>query len=317
MHNLKTIFIAVNTSSGGGLGREILKRYRAESAELSTKFYFCDLLNENIQKLREQIINSDAFVIAGGDGTVSHVVNDLKNISTPILIVPLGTGNDLGREFKIPYKIAKLSLSELVDFISTSDVNKLQTWNFRCETKNIEKLFCNYLSFGFDGAVIKTFDEVRKKPNYFLSRFGKWGNRITYGGVAIYHLFLRPGPVKVRFNNDPAGSISVISLLFSNIQSIAGLGRSNSLSNPSDQKLEALLIKGITKYLSFTSNLFVPYCFPEILNSSNEWGFTLENPVPGQIDGEPFMQLLEGACKITPGPLLNLFNSPHSSAGNS
>jgi diacylglycerol kinase (ATP) len=44
----------------------------------------------------------DAFtdvVIAGGDGTINHILNHYPNIRLPIGVIPGGTGNDLALAF--------------------------------------------------------------------------------------------------------------------------------------------------------------------------------------------------------------------------
>lgn len=45
---------------------------------------------------------ADLVIAAGGDGTVAGVVNGLKNSGIPLGIVPVGTGNGLGRALSIP-----------------------------------------------------------------------------------------------------------------------------------------------------------------------------------------------------------------------
>jgi predicted polyphosphate/ATP-dependent NAD kinase len=47
----------------------------------------------------------DVFVAAGGDGTVSGVVNGLIHSKHPLGIIPVGTGNTLARELDIPLNI--------------------------------------------------------------------------------------------------------------------------------------------------------------------------------------------------------------------
>ena len=47
----------------------------------------------------------DAFVAAGGDGTVSGVVSGLVHSKHPLAIIPVGTGNTLARELDIPLNV--------------------------------------------------------------------------------------------------------------------------------------------------------------------------------------------------------------------
>src|SRR5262249_34963020 len=43
-----------------------------------------------------------AVVAAGGDGTVNTLVNAMKGVELPLALLPLGTANDLAREFDLP-----------------------------------------------------------------------------------------------------------------------------------------------------------------------------------------------------------------------
>lgn len=56
---------------------------------------------KKLRKLNEQGLKTVA-VICGGDGTVVWVVNEFANegidpMQTPLVVVPLGTGNDFSR----------------------------------------------------------------------------------------------------------------------------------------------------------------------------------------------------------------------------
>ncbi|MCB2180283.1 diacylglycerol kinase family lipid kinase [bacterium] len=44
----------------------------------------------------------DLFLAAGGDGTVSMVATGLKGTNLPMAIIPVGTGNGMARDLKIP-----------------------------------------------------------------------------------------------------------------------------------------------------------------------------------------------------------------------
>lgn len=63
----------------------------------------------------------DLFLAAGGDGTVSMVGDILANTPYPLGILPLGTGNLLAKELKIPLKLddaLRLIISEDVEAFS-------------------------------------------------------------------------------------------------------------------------------------------------------------------------------------------------------
>lgn len=65
-----------------------------------------DLIEEGLGKLRIfEGIENLKIIVGGGDGTVASVVNHIKSgaipswikNSPPVAVLPLGTGNDLGR----------------------------------------------------------------------------------------------------------------------------------------------------------------------------------------------------------------------------
>jgi diacylglycerol kinase family enzyme len=51
----------------------------------------------------------DVLVVAGGDGTVSHVINSIDTARTPIAYLPLGTGNALGHALNYRGPLAELA----------------------------------------------------------------------------------------------------------------------------------------------------------------------------------------------------------------
>ena len=48
----------------------------------------------------------DAVVIGGGDGTLISVIDGIRRIGVPMVILPLGTINELARTLQIPFDIA-------------------------------------------------------------------------------------------------------------------------------------------------------------------------------------------------------------------
>lgn len=59
--------------------------------------------NELILKHHEKI---DVVCVAGGDGSVNHILPSLLRINKPVLVVPCGTANNLARTYNIPLKPA-------------------------------------------------------------------------------------------------------------------------------------------------------------------------------------------------------------------
>lgn len=81
--------------------------------------------NEIILKYKDQV---DAVVIGGGDGSVSLSLPSLMKTKLPLLVVPLGTANNLARTYELPTDIkiivGMLETGKLVD-VDLATVNDI------------------------------------------------------------------------------------------------------------------------------------------------------------------------------------------------
>jgi diacylglycerol kinase (ATP) len=99
----------------------------------------------------------DAIIAAGGDGTIRFAAEAAAGSSTPVGVIPLGTGNVLAHEVGLPREaraIARLLIDGEVRPVRTARVN--------------ERLFLLMAGVGFDGAVIDALDHALK------NRIGKF-----------------------------------------------------------------------------------------------------------------------------------------------
>ncbi len=100
----------------------------------------------------------DHILIAGGDGTISRVVNEYMNLglTTPIALLPAGTANDfanfIGYDKSLKKAVAQILSGEITDI----DLGKVNG-----------EYFINVLSAGL-------FTEISQKtPTFFKNTFGK------------------------------------------------------------------------------------------------------------------------------------------------
>ncbi len=81
--------------------------------------------NKIILKYKDE---ADAVVIGGGDGSVNYSLAALKETKIPLLVIPLGTANNLARHYDLPQDIGKslelLRTGKVID-IDLGEVNNI------------------------------------------------------------------------------------------------------------------------------------------------------------------------------------------------
>lgn len=250
----------VNFGSGSHRGRKLAERLRDSCSD------FLDVMEVSWGRLFPCIDEARQYrriVIAGGDGTVSNLIPHFYDGEFQIGVFPIGTGNDLARELQI-HKLASVHEPEpLIRHYRESRSKSFTVWRARFGGR--ERLFLNYLSFGFDARVVDFFSHFRKRNPWIGRRFGVYGNRAVYGVGGIMSLptpRLKDISVRCRQGEGEWKSWSVdaaCSLFFSNIQSVMGLGRSHPSSDPSDNTLELTVMQWVPDYFGFISRELSPW----------------------------------------------------------
>ena len=91
----------------------------------------------------DSIPNNDLIIICGGDGTVSFYSNALVEFDKPLLIIPIGSGNDFATSLGFSTDINKI-----IDSINNFQIMKISTLLFN---NQIRKL--SIVCFGFEAKV--------------------------------------------------------------------------------------------------------------------------------------------------------------------
>ena len=94
----------------------------------------------------------DVLVIAGGDGTLSDIINAIDTAQTPIAFLPLGTGNAMRHALKYKGSLADTALR-----IRNGRIREFDLIN--CDNKR--RAFM--ASVGIEGAVIRLRDQLRAR----------------------------------------------------------------------------------------------------------------------------------------------------------
>ena len=100
------------------------------------------------QCARELATRCDVLVIAGGDGTLSDIINSIDTTRTPVAYLPLGTGNAM--RYALKYKG---SLTDIAMRIKDSKIHKYDLVD--CD----EKIRAFMISVGIEGTIIRLYDQ--------------------------------------------------------------------------------------------------------------------------------------------------------------
>lgn len=103
----RKVFIIANPVAGGGRGRGLAERLeralRAEGLAVETRL---TTREHNGQALAQEIApgECDTLAVVGGDGSVHDVLGGLRDLSTPIALLPAGTANVWARQARLPWR---------------------------------------------------------------------------------------------------------------------------------------------------------------------------------------------------------------------
>ena len=169
---MKKTLVVLNPSSGaaGGVSKEDVIKKCFDEAKLNYEIILTKKNEDVGEVVRGRLKEGfDLVVAAGGDGTVSLVINGLTDTKVPLGIIPLGTGNLLAKELHIP-----LEIKDAVAVISSSPRYK------KIDVMKIGKqVFVLNASVGYSPIVMRNTTTAQK------NRFGN----LAYLVNAIMYLF--------------------------------------------------------------------------------------------------------------------------------
>lgn len=174
------------------------------------------------------------IISVGGDGTLHHVVNGImrqryvKTSEITLGVIPLGTGNDWIKTYKIPNDPEK-AIAILQKGQSTfQDVGLVQ------HSGNEEEYFVNLAGIGYDGYVVNKLNS--------LKRFGS----IAYLLSGLYGLlFYKKSNYKIHINNELIHE-KCLMVLFGICQYSGGGMQMTKEANPQDGLLDVTIAKNFS-----------------------------------------------------------------------
>jgi len=161
------------------------------------------------QALRD---GATVIVVAGGDGSVRHVVEALRGADVAVGIVPLGTGNVLARNLGIQLgNLPRLVKNALLGQDHLIDVG-LARMDFGDDRGKVEHIYTVMAGIGLDAKIMMNTDHRLKR------RIG-WIAYIDGGLKSLPVVFER---MEVSVNGRPRRAIKVHSLIIGNCGFLPG-----------------------------------------------------------------------------------------------
>jgi diacylglycerol kinase family enzyme len=159
-----SIAFLINPISGGGVGKrvfnqlpEIMDSFGFQRGEWKAELTEAARLEAQTDSL---LASARKVIAVGGDGTIGFVLNRLRAQDlrdTEIGLIPLGTGNDLGRALGIFRIYNERGLLACVNRLLKAQCVRFDLWDL-----NGRLTMASYVSLGMDAAVLHDFDVARK-----------------------------------------------------------------------------------------------------------------------------------------------------------
>jgi len=152
---MKKIYLIINQHSGSKRRRNIINHLFDifEKQQVNISFNFTESKGHAVELAQKAVAEKyDIIVAVGGDGTVNEVARGLAGSGVAMGIIPIGSGNGLARELKIP-----LSIKKAIEIIIRGKDKSIDVWQMN------NHLFLCAAGLGFDAAVAKkmTFSTKR------------------------------------------------------------------------------------------------------------------------------------------------------------
>lgn len=145
------IHILYNPFSNNRKATKGLKKLLAKFQDEKTNLI--DITTVDVSDILKETPSSDTIIVTGGDGTLNHFVNDLRDDipDSPIYFYPSGSGNDFIRDLEEPLTNGMIYLNPYIKNLPVIDVN------------GKHQKFLNGCGYGIDGYACAECDRIKKK----------------------------------------------------------------------------------------------------------------------------------------------------------
>ncbi|CEF65502.1 Diacylglycerol kinase gamma [Strongyloides ratti] len=200
--NRKPVLVLINPKSGGNEGNEIFKQFL--QLLHPRQVYSLDEITPQEAINNFRFIKNFRILVGGGDGTITWVQETLdkcnfeNDLRPPMMILPIGTGNDLSRSLKWGGGVIKVKPLKLLRKMEKSKIVYLDRWRLNIyniikndenefEKKPPATIFNNYFSIGIDAQICHKFHKKRQtNPELFSNRTKNKLHYIELGAVEMF-----------------------------------------------------------------------------------------------------------------------------------
>ncbi len=180
---MKIWLVIINPNAGNGRAIKKWNKVKVMLKEQNIPFVPLYIQNagETISKTKEAIQKGfRRMLVLGGDGTLNEVVNAIhttEKISPKefiISMIPIGTGNDWSRTYKMPHRDIKKSIAIIKnEKIILQDIGVVEYFS---GTEKKKRYFINNAGMGYDAVVVEKANRQKKRGisnnlSYFLNVF--------------------------------------------------------------------------------------------------------------------------------------------------
>lgn len=163
-------YLLFNGKSAAAEGKNEALEASKKLSEKYGEFSSLDLIGLEKEEFFSSVKPEDTIVVAGGDGTLNHLINEIGSAPVPdkLFLLPVGTGNDFLNDVK--ESVNEDGLVPLAPFLKKLPV---------VETMGVTRRFLNGIGFGIDGECCVKAEEMLKAG----------AKKINYGSITIKLLF--------------------------------------------------------------------------------------------------------------------------------
>ena len=288
------VFVVLNPAAGRAQVGSITKALHEIADGLSWRPDVYETSgDESLAELVRQAVDegADMVLAAGGDGTVSAVVDGLVNTQVPLGIIPSGTGNVLAQELGIPLDVGK-ACQMLAHDPATRSIDALQAG---------DRFFVLSIGAGINAMTIKGTSPTRKRQLGPLAYV--WTVLRVLAGIQPHTFTIVADGQRRR--------VRAADVLLTNIATITGPLRWGAHIRPDDGQIDICILRArnLLDIVMAFWDAMVPRR-PRRERNLRYWHakrsilLFADEPVPVQGDGEPLgetpieARILPGAVKV-------------------